>query len=212
MKKSDVFLILIIIILIITFIFIKIFTFKSEPILIQYAKRKSNNTISQIVNKSIKEIIYNYDFKNLMSIEKNNNKEITNINFNNNQINYILYLVTENILNTLNNLEKNESLIYYVPIGIIYSSPILVNLGPKIPFKINILGNVNMDNKINVREYGINSFIVEIILIYKLQVQIILPFVSKTMDVEKNIILDSKIIQGNIPNSYGDFNYLLKNK
>ena len=209
MKKSDIFLIVSISILILAYIFIKIFTDKSEKVLVQYAKRKSVNDISTIINNSINEILYKNNYEEIITIDKNNNDEITNINFNNKKINNILYLFTKNILDTLDEMEKYNKLIYYIPSGVIYSLPILVNIGPEIPFKIDVLGDINNDSNIEIKEYGINSSIVEVSMKINLQIQVILPFVSQTQSVDKKIILDSKIIQGKIPNYYGSSNYLL---
>lgn len=208
MKKSDIFLIITIIIFILAYIFIKIFTFKSEKVLNNYAKRNSANIVTNIINDSIYDVLYNNDYESLIEIDKNSINEINSLNFNNTKINNILYLTTNSILENIKEVESNDDLIYYVPIGIIYSLPILVNIGPKIPFKIDVLGDINNDTNINIKEYGINNVVVEVILNIQITVQVILPFVSETLDVEKQIILDSKIIQGTIPDYYGNYSYL----
>ena len=127
-------------------------------------------------------------------------------------INKILYLVTNDILNNIKQLENgkykdkyisNKDSIYYVPIGVIHDNPVLVNIGPKIPFKLDFLGSVDNKTITNIKEYGINSSMVEVFINLNLKVQIILPFRSETFNVSKNILLDSKIIQGKIPNYYG---------
>ncbi len=208
MKKSDIYLVIVIIIFIVTYIFIKIFTYKSESILINYAKRNSTNVVSNLINDSIYNILYdNGSYDDLIIINKNDLNEINSLNFNNVSINNILYLSTNNILNNIKKLESNNNMIYYVPSGVIYSLPILVNIGPKIPFKIDILGDVNNETNINVREYGINNVVVEVVLNIELTVQVILPFISETLNIDKQIILDSKIIQGSIPNYYGNYGY-----
>lgn len=208
MKKSDIYLVIVIIIFIVTYIFIKIFTYKSESILINYAKRNSTNVVSNLINDSIYNILYDNDsYDDLIIIDKNDLNEINSLNFNNVSINNILYLSTNNILNNIKKLESNNNMIYYVPSGVIYSLPILVNIGPKIPFKIDILGDVNNETNINVREYGINNVVVEVVLNIELTVQVILPFISETLNIDKQIILDSKIIQGSIPNYYGNYGY-----
>lgn len=205
MKKSDVFIIISIIVLIVTYIFIKIFTYKSENILMNYARRNSTNIVTKIINNSTYEVLYNKTYGSLISIDKNNQNDITSLNFDNAKINNILYSFTSSLLSNIKTLESNSNFIYTLPIGVIYSLPILVNIGPNIPFKIDILGDADSSSSLNVREYGINSVVVEVVLNVELTVQIILPFVSQTHVVNKQIILDSKIIQGNIPDYYGNF-------
>ena len=214
-KKSDIILCIIILILIVTYILIKIFTFRSEPILLDYAKRKSTNIVSTLIDKSINEVLYNKEYEDLIEIEKDNNGQIVNLNFNNKEINDILYLSTENILKSVKLLENgnfdeldteyigDRELLYYVPIGVIHNIPVLVNIGPRIPFKIEILGSVENKTETSVKEYGINSSIIEVFLNINLQVQVILPFKTENYLSTKNILLDSKIIQGKIPEYYG---------
>ncbi len=212
LKKSDIVLIVIILIIIVSFIFIRLFASKSEPILLDYAKNKSTNIISSIINNSINKNIYNDTYDEIIKIEKDNYGNITNLNINNKNINKILYLVTNDILNNIKQLENgkykdkyisNKDSIYYVPIGVIHDNPVLVNIGPKIPFKLDFLGSVDNKTITNIKEYGINSSMVEVFINLNLKVQIILPFRSETFNVSKNILLDSKIIQGKIPNYYG---------
>ena len=162
-KDSDKVLLICIIIIIVAFIFIKLFTYRSEPILMDYAKKESNIIISSIINKSINEIVYKDNYYNYIKIEKDSSGEITNLNFNNNKINQMLYLITDSILNSIKKIEKgdynnlnvehinNKDNIYYIPMGIIHNIPILVNIGPKIPFKIEMLGSTNNSSYNNIK-------------------------------------------------------------
>ena len=206
-----------------TYIFLRIFSYKSHTILLNYAKRKSINIISTIINKSLDEVLYNENYEEIIELKNDYEADISDININNKQINQMLYSMTENILNSISMLEdgnyddintnytNNEDLIYYVPIGVILNIPVLVNLGPKIPFKIDILSSVNNEVLTEIKDYGINNSLIEVKLKTYLQVQVILPFMSETFDVEKNIIIDSKIIGGKIPDYYGNFNEITKN-
>ena len=87
--------------------------------------------------------------------------------------------------------------------GMIFNNTILNSLGPKVPFKVELVGGVNSETKINVKEYGINSSLVYVILDINITMQVIMPFKSKIISTNKDIIIDSKIIQGEVPNYYG---------
>lgn len=224
LKKSDAFLFITIVVVLITYISLKIFSYKSQTILLNYAKRKSTNIVSTIINKSIDEVLYNEKYENIIELTNDYNDEISDININHNVLNKILYSVTEDILNSITMLEdskydkigtnyiKGEDLIYYVPIGVLLNVPVLVNLGPKIPYKIDILSSVNNEVLTEIKDYGINNSLIEVKLKLYLQVQVILPFTSETIDIEKNIIIDSKIIGGKVPEYYGKFNGISKNE
>ena len=214
-KKEDYIILIIISIFIVSFIEIKIFSLKSEPILMNYAVNSVNNIISNMINDSVNNIKYNYRYNDIILIEKDKNDNISSVSFNNEKVNDILFKVTEELLNKIKLLEetkyeqtnlnylieKNE--IYFVPYGIIYENSILSNLGPKIPFKTILIGNTSNNTKINIEEYGINSSKVEVVLNIDLKMKVILPFKSDDIIVNKSIILDSKIIQGKVPNYYG---------
>ena len=97
--------------------------------------------------------------------------------------------------------------------SIIHDVPILVGIGPKVPFKLDILGNVFTEILTNIKDYGINNSLIEMQLKIKINVQIILPFSSKNIIVENKIPLKTKIIQGKISEYYGGvLNGTIKNE
>ena len=88
-KDGDIVLLIIVLILIVSYIFIKIFSYRSEPILMDYAKRKTNNIVSSIVNKSINDIIYKNSYDNIINID-DFEKEIEVKFFSKESVKYIL--------------------------------------------------------------------------------------------------------------------------
>ena len=113
-------------------------------------------------------------------------------------------------LRTAEEIKKETKKIYKVPFGLMYNNHILENLGPNIPYIINILGQINNEAYINVKEYGINNSIIEVILDVEIEYQIMLAFEKENHKYGKKIIIESKIIQGKIPNYYNYTNSLLK--
>ncbi len=53
------------------------------------------------------------------------------------------------------------------------------------------------------RDYGINNSLIEIYIRLSLDIQVILPFSSDTINIVKEIPIGSKVIQGKIPQYYG---------
>ena len=214
-KTSDYILLVILFIVIVSFIEIKYFSHKSETILLDYSSNKITNIINEIINESINNKIYRYKYNDIIKIDGQNNENITSIDFDNEIVNSMLYMVSDEILGKIKLLESNNydnlnlkyissnDKVYYVPYGVIYGSSILSNLGPKIPFKISLVGSTNNETKINVEEYGINSSKVEVVLNINFKMMVLLPFKSKEIVINKTIILDSKIIQGKVPDYYG---------
>ena len=214
-KTSDYIILVILFIVIVSFIEIKYFSHKSETILLDYSSNKITNIINEIINESINNKIYRYKYNDIIKIDGQNNENITSIDFDNEIVNSMLYMVSDEILGKIKLLESNNynnlnlkyissnDKVYYVPYGVIYGSSILSNLGPKIPFKISLVGSTNNETKINIDEYGINSSKVEVVLNINFKMMVLLPFKSKEIVINKTIILDSKIIQGKVPDYYG---------
>lgn len=65
--------------------------------------------------------------------------------------------------------------------------PLLGNLGPKIPIRFHVIGNVHSDVTASIEEFGINSAYVEVGIHMEVNVQIIVPFASKSSTVSQNI-------------------------
>ena len=203
------------IICIIVYILLNRFTIKSKEILEDIANNKSAEISNIIINESLKEVIINNNLQSIINITRNDNDEITNIDLNTTTANKILYEVNNSMMKNINNMEnnklKNLNLEYFdekenifkVPFGIIHDIPILIPLSPNIPLKVKILGNVTNEIITEVKEYGINNSIIELRIKCIINLQIILPFKSKNIKNEKNILLSSQIIQGKVPDYYG---------
>ena len=201
MKLYDKVLYTIVIIFLLSFIFVRLFSSRSEKILLEKASMRLTNTVSYLINKSINKILYDNTCDNIIKDYVDSEGNIKNIDFDNYKINKILYLITDDLLN--NKLFKFRNKVYYISLGLIHDTPVLNNIGPKIPFIIDTIESVNNESKINVKEYGINSSIVEIVINIDMKIEVIMPFKSKMVNINKSIILDSKIIQGKVPNYYG---------
>jgi sporulation protein YunB len=201
MKRNDLYIIVFVLICFISFLMIRNFSLKAHKYLIDYGISKSNNIISIMINDVISEI----DKNEIIVIEKNDNDEIVNLNIDNYVVNNNLRLINSKILEEINKLENvsNHKNIFYVPYNVIFGNNSIVNLSPRIPFKIEFLGNLDNSSFVDVREYGINSYIVEVVVNVSIELQIIIPFVSENYKIDKKIILESKIIHGEIPKYYG---------
>lgn len=211
---TDKIIIIVLLVIFVTFILIKTFTIKSKSVLLEYANNQSMLLVSILINKAIYEVTYNNDYDSLMKTSIKSD-DFIDISLDNKKVNKLLYKVNENIINNISILQKGrynylnveylnkENFIFNVPIGIIYDIPILVGIGPKIPFKIDIIGNVNNDVFTNIKDYGINNSIIEVVLNINLSIQVILPFTSKNIQISKNIPIETKIIEGKVPIYYG---------
>lgn len=215
-----------ILILISSFLFIDFFSKKASPILFSYAESETRKLTTLIINKAVtKQIASNMEVDDLFDIVKNNDNEIQLITFNSINVTKMLNAITSLVqLNlkaieegnidllelpedTLSSYDKDklkEGIIYEIPMGAITSTAFLSNIGPKIPVKLHLIGDVVTGVESKVSEYGINNALLEVGINVKVTSKINLPFISKDVEVSTTVPIVMKIIQGKIPNMYLD--------
>jgi len=105
----------------------------------------------------------------------------------------------ENVQYDVGSMEAGDGIVFFVPLGQALNLPILGNLGPKIPIRFHIIGNVNSDIITNITEFGINNAKVEVGITIKVNVQIIVPFASESATVEQYIPVAIGLVQSPVP-------------
>ncbi|HSO57189.1 MAG TPA: sporulation protein YunB [Paenisporosarcina sp.] len=101
-----------------------------------------------------------------------------------------------------NAMEDNGGIVFFVPLGQATNIPLLGNLGPKIPIRFHVIGNVQSDIVYGFREFGINNAMVEVSIVLKVNVQVIVPLATKTTTIEQKIPVALGVISGPVPQIY----------
>ena len=183
-------------------------------------KRIGIEILRSVGTKDVNDLLRN---KELFTIIKNNEGEIESIDFNTAIINDALIVVAKNVRSKLKEVEKGEGLpeemyselldknlkkgiIYEVPVGVVFENSFLSNFGPKIPVKIKYSGNVGLDVKTRVKQYGLNSALIEIFIYVEVTQRTILPFQSKDVKLTSEIPVIMKVVKGTIPNYMSGIN------
>lgn len=226
-KKNHILLKLIVIIIIAiicAFLLIKYFSSKIRPFFIAYAKDEITRITTLVINDSINSDMFDeLESKKIFDIEKNNKGEILLINYNTKNVNIWLNSIAIMVQNNLKAIEDGnidflnlegsfyneydsnllkEGIICEVPFGAFTNNSLISNVGPKIPIKFNLLGNVDTKIITNVKEYGINNALLEISIEVIANMRVNLPFISDNIMVKSVLPISIKVIQGSIPNFY----------
>lgn len=188
------------------------------PVILNYAEKQAKKLAIIVISNAIDEEVTNKFNMDKLFIMNGNETD-----YNTAEISKILKEVSINVREYLKKLEKGEvkdiglsdnqninvnekklknGIIYQVPTGIIFNNGLLANLGPKIPVKLNFIGDITIDIVTNVREYGINNAIIELIIKVQAEEQVILPFSTKQVTVESLIPISIKIVKGDVPSYY----------
>lgn len=197
---------------------------KVSPALINYAETEIRNISTMVINRAIsKQMVEELDFDELFLIDKNSSGEINTIDFNPQIVNKVLSTCTATVQLNLKYVEqgkleeidipeillteykrgkKSSGVIYEIPSGVIFNNVVLANLGPKIPVRLNLVGDIESNVQTKITDYGINNALIEVFVTITVSEQVILPFISKTIQVSTDIPVAMKMISGKIPNSY----------
>lgn len=197
---------------------------KVSPLLLDYAEIESKKLSSIIVSKAINnELAKELTVENLFVITKSDDGEIRTIDFNPVLVNQLLLKATTAVQtnlkyleegdidklelgeNTLINYDPNnlrEGIFYKVPTGIIFGNALLANLGPKIPVRFSLIGDIIANVVTNVTSYGINNALIDAKMSLKLNQKVILPIATRNISVEVTVPIALKVIQGVVPEYY----------
>ena len=197
---------------------------KVSPLLLDYAEIESKKLSSIIVSKAINnEIAKELTVENLFVITKSDDGEIRTIDFNPVLVNQLLLKATTTVQTNLKYLEDGDidklelgdntlinydpdnlraGIFYKVPSGIVFNNALLTNLGPKIPVRFSLIGDIVANIVTNVTNYGINNALIDVKIILKLNQRVILPVSTRDISVEVTVPIALKIVQGVVPEYY----------
>ena len=207
-----------------TMLFLRCFNKKINPRLLEVAKQQivafNSKVIMQNYNSEVLGVV---DINNLIVIVQNSKEEIITVDFKLDNVYELLGAATENMQKSLMNLELGniegshifdsgrvnikDGMILNMPIGLASKSAYFANLGPMIPVKIRLIGNTVGLISTKIKDYGINNALVEIYLNLSIKEEIITPVTFEVIEMSKEILIASKIIQGIVPNFYGGMFY-----
>lgn len=75
-------------------------------------------------------------------------------------------------------------------------------MGPKIPVRYEIIGDVTSDIKTEVKSTGINNTFLEIDLVINVKMNVIIPYLAKQTYLTKVIKNGDLFVQGRVPQYY----------
>ena len=177
---------------------------KVNPLLLKYGEIECRKVATTIINNSINDTINDYSFDNLFLITKKLLTKITkNVQLNLKYVEEGKIDKLDELLTTKYNYDKlSEGIIYEIPSGIILGYSPLNNLGPKIPVRLSLAGDIVSHVNTKVTNYGINNAIVEISIVLEVSEYVILPLISNEIKIKTEVPVAVKLIQGNVPNYY----------
>jgi sporulation protein YunB len=195
------------------------------PTYLDYAEVQTNKIASMVISKAINSRTANVlDVNDIIEeVPSDNSNNMVTTKFNTEIINRVLSDTNSLVQSHLEQAEKGDltslpylddieydkqtmedqgGVVFFVPMGQATNIPLIGNLGPKIPIRFHVIGNVQSNVESSIREFGINNAYVEVSIHIKVNVQIIVPLASKMSVVEQNIPVAMGLVQGQVPYIY----------
>ncbi len=223
-KPYILFIYIIILIMMTSLLIFKYLSKKISPPLFKYAEIETKKFSNKIINDAIaKNVTKDIKSDEIFIVKYGDDKEIKSIDFNTNKINEYLSKATNTIQKDMNNIEKGniyeieniddllkdykkedlkKGIIFYVSTGLFFNNPLLANLGPKIPVKISLTGDIISYISTEVEDYGINNSLLKVYINITVNEDIILPFKGQNIKMDAKIPIAIKMISGKIPQYY----------
>lgn len=191
-------------------------------ILLNYINEEVERFTTNIVSKSISDVMVSYDNDDLIIIDKSGENSFT---YNTVKINRIQNKIVNRIQLKLNQLDSGyfdsffvlnklhnnryryikEGVLCEISMGTINKSVLFTNIGPTVPLRIFFSSQLSTDVEIDTKEYGINNVMVTFFLKVNLKEQINMPLSSKIKKIVLKEPISVEIINGKVPNYYNRY-------
>ncbi len=222
-RKIKILFIILILIILLSFTILKLITKNISPIMMEYSKSKVKRLASLVINKGITDDVLNkINTQELFIVDKSNNEEIITITLDPLMVNRIESSATDKVESILSLIEKNDqellakyninSEYFVIPSGIVFNNGLMANVGPLIPIKMKLIGNVKSEVITSLKEYGINNSLITVSVNITVELKVILPLTIDSVSITNSVPVAIKLIQGKVPNYYGSSLYVDKEK
>ena len=170
-------------------------------------------TTTLVINNITREKLRYIAVDDLITVNKNINDEITDIDFKLDvaydmlldlraDLDIVVYALKDGVLPFKNMSVINDNLIIKIPFYTYTQNPILMNLGPKIHAQVNLLQTMRGSIDTKISSYGINSVLISLYLNLYITQTITLPTNRENTHTDFEILLASRVIQGKVPSFY----------
>ncbi|MCP8969752.1 sporulation protein YunB [Ectobacillus ponti] len=191
-----------------------------EPTLVTYAEMQTKRLATVVITKAVEERVKEgLNSDKIVKLEKDKDGNVIAADLNSQIVNDILTETTASVEKYLHEAEKGNSvslgiendpklhleqnnkdgITLSVPLGQITKNALLANLGPDIPVKFTVIGDVQPNIRQQIEPSGINNTILKIVMEVEVAVQVIIPFETKQTVVKTDVPIKTLLIQGKVP-------------
>ena len=169
------------------------------PAILEVSDVEVKSKITEVINKNIGEVYSKkFNYSEIMNIEKDESGNIILLQADTVKLNNI---ATEMILKSQEEINKIGDIGVRVPVSYAFKNTFLSYWSPKMTVKIVPIGRIETKYNTTFESAGINQTRHKIYIDVYSKARIILPLVSKDIEVKTEVPISETIIVGKIPKS-----------
>ena len=187
------------IVLFIAFSIVNLISQAVKPVFETLCKDEARSIATRITNEQATNVMKEYNYQDLFSIEKDSNGNVAMIKSNVFPVNEIISNIALKIQKEIDNEGRDN---VKIALGTFTGIDILSGRGPNVNVRVASIGNVETDLKSEFSAQGINQTLHRVYLQVKCQVSILTPFSNTEEDITNQVLIAENVIVGEIPSTY----------
>lgn len=160
----------------------------------------ASDIVTVRINNAIAELMRDndYDGSYFVSFEKDQSGEVTAISCNMARINALSAQILERVVD----VTENYTATVRIPAGNLTGISLLMGRGPKIPVEIITLTSSRVGFNNSIVTAGINQSKHQITLRVLVDIDVLVPWGSKSTEVVTEVLIADTVVVGQVPNTY----------
>ena len=152
--------------------------------------------INDAINRKMSESDFGYDY--FVTLEKDNNGDITAITTNMSRINYFSTEILSDVVHASDSGQLNIG----IPLGNLLGFNLALGRGPEIPVEIIMLTSSYADFRNEMVSAGINQTKYQLVLEVVVDIDILVPWETISTEVKTETLIAETVIVGEVPETY----------
>ncbi|SEO38971.1 sporulation protein YunB [Propionispora vibrioides] len=181
-----------------------------KPTLLAIAEAKATVIATETINRVITEQVgTSVDPQTLVHVKVDDRGRVVLIQPNTLEFNRLAADTTMKVQEALSGISEEK---IHIPIGQVFGSQLLASMGPNITVTVIPIGTVQVKVFDKFEQAGINQTRHMVYLLTTTQVRIVVPLVSKSVDVTTQVPIAEYVVVGEVPGTYVQFPFPLSNE
>mgnify|MGYP001042581213 CR=1 FL=1 len=188
-----------------------------SPTILKYSEKQTKRIASLVINEAYESASQELKGQDIIIRDVDENGKAV-ISTNTYLINKIIGSTTQHVEENIRRVENgdlsflslsksemkkmksdNEGFYLKVPIGVVTNTVLLGKLGPTIPVRFSVVGDAVASVSQEVKPFGFDNSVVEIIMHVEVNMNVIIPFSTKSTKVKVEVPIATEIIDGEVP-------------